>query len=287
VDLRVIRSTIVAAVGSDDVLEQTLVLKGGNALDLVHRLGFRGSVDLDFSMEDDLHDITQFSDRLLRALSDQFDLLGYDVFDYTFTPRPSTSGPGEPWGGYLAEFKLISKEMKLKLRGNLEDMRRQAHESGPQHSRKFRIDISKFEFCRGSATAEVRGWECRVYTPAMIAAEKLRAICQQMKEYAQRKHPAPRARDFYDIRAIVTLAGVDLTSQHDLEIVRGMFAAKEVPIELLDNLPAYRDFHRQDWPRVRNAVGGELLDFDTYFEFAIGLSQRVLQACRVMDAPAP
>jgi len=56
------------------MLEELLVLKGGNALELVHRLGSRASVDLDFSLEEDA-DPGSLAERLERALRDRFDAL--------------------------------------------------------------------------------------------------------------------------------------------------------------------------------------------------------------------
>ena len=44
----------VQAMFSDDELLDTLVLKGGNAMALIHRLSTRASIDLDFSMHLDL-----------------------------------------------------------------------------------------------------------------------------------------------------------------------------------------------------------------------------------------
>jgi len=46
-----IKRLIIAALVSDDELVGTLVLKGGNALSLAHKLESRASFDLDFSME--------------------------------------------------------------------------------------------------------------------------------------------------------------------------------------------------------------------------------------------
>jgi predicted nucleotidyltransferase component of viral defense system len=51
--LLLVRKTIIVAIASDDVLMERLVLKGGNALDIVYRLGERASLDVDFSMSDD------------------------------------------------------------------------------------------------------------------------------------------------------------------------------------------------------------------------------------------
>ena len=46
---------------------------------------------------------------------------------------------------------------------------------------------------------ELDDYTIYVYSPTMIAIEKLRAICQQMPEYALQRRPSARARDFYDI----------------------------------------------------------------------------------------
>ena len=51
-DFTQIRRLVVIAMFSDDVLMERLVLKGGNALELVHRLVDRGSLDIDLSMQD-------------------------------------------------------------------------------------------------------------------------------------------------------------------------------------------------------------------------------------------
>lgn len=50
-DLVAIRRIILTAVASDDYLVEQLVLKGGNAQELVHRIGSRASVDLDVSID--------------------------------------------------------------------------------------------------------------------------------------------------------------------------------------------------------------------------------------------
>lgn len=267
-DLREIRRRILTAVASDDLLVEQLVLKGGNALELIHRIGERASLDLDFSMEEDVAGAPELEPRLKRAVEDRLDSMGLVVLDWKFGPRPNTPKEvGARWGGYRAEFKLVTRDLVRAHAGDADALRRQAVELGPEHQRIFQIDISRFEFCRGSALVDVDGYELKVYTPAMIAAEKLRAICQQMPEYAQRRHPAPRPRDFYDIHAIVTVAGVQLAGE--VELIRHMFDAKEVPYGLLGLLARERErgFHRQEWPAVVQAVRGEVKDFDFYFDF--------------------
>lgn len=271
---------------------ERLVLKGGNALQLVHKLGARASMDLDYSMEGDVEDAHALGQELEAALSAHFQAAGYEFLDFRFGPKPSTSGPGSRWGGYHAEFKVLRTDAARRLEEELR--RREARKGtipGPAQLLELRrrgalkqtVDISKFEFCRGKAQADLGdGQRCFVYTPAMIAAEKLRALCQQMEEYPQRKNPASRARDFYDLHACVTYARVDLAQDRDL--LEGMFAAKDVPLGLLRLLKEerHREFHRASWDAVEAAVTGEQLEpFDFYFDFVCQELER-LQATGVI-----
>lgn len=286
IDLTEIRKLIVVSIASDDVLMERLVLKGGNALELVHRIGERASLDLDYSMEDDFEDLDDVRARLFRALRDRFDSVGLVVFDEKLEPRPSMVSPGQGvrWGGYTAEFKLISRERFRALAGNVDAMRRESEVSGSDQRRKFTIDISKFEYCVGKQRTIVDSYDCFVYTPTMIGAEKLRAICQQMPGYPQRRHPAPRARDFYDIHAVVAHAGVDFGAASTKELVRHMFAAKEVPLALLAEIDAHREFHRASWPAVELSVRGTVKPFDHYVDFVRAEAAK-LQALWVVDPP--
>jgi hypothetical protein len=59
--------------GTDDVLVERLVLNGGNALELAHRIGQRASLDLYFSIEGDFDDPNAIGERLHAALIDRFD----------------------------------------------------------------------------------------------------------------------------------------------------------------------------------------------------------------------
>ncbi|RZK44951.1 MAG: hypothetical protein EOO61_01945, partial [Hymenobacter sp.] len=54
-----IKRLVIVALVTDDILMETLVLKGGNALSIAYGVGNRGSVDLDFSMEQDFEDVQQ------------------------------------------------------------------------------------------------------------------------------------------------------------------------------------------------------------------------------------
>jgi hypothetical protein len=131
------------------------------------------------------------------------------------------------------------------------------------------VDLSKYEYTAPKVSTELDHYTIYVYTPEMIYAEKLRAICQQMPEYSPMRHPgSPRARDFYDIHLLTTTAGVDLSK--DIDLLLHVFAAKDVPLNLLARVGDYREFHRPDWPAVVASAGQPLEEFDFYFDFVLG-----------------
>jgi len=87
--LEQIKKFVVIAMFSDSELEDLLVLKGGNALDLVHKLSARASVDVDFSMQSDLPEgLPAFRMRVEAALRGTFRPEGYEVFDVQLAASP-------------------------------------------------------------------------------------------------------------------------------------------------------------------------------------------------------
>ncbi len=50
-------------------------------------------------------------------------------------------------------------------------------------SLQFTIDISKFEFTEGKRPRDIEGAVVFIYSPEMLAIEKLRALCQQLPSY--------------------------------------------------------------------------------------------------------
>lgn len=99
-----------------------------------------------------------------------------------------------------------------------------------------------------------------------------------MPDYG-RTNPTPRARDFYDIYAIVTRRAVDLSLPENLELFRHIFGAKRVPLALLARISESREFHRPDWDAVRDSVQGVVFEFDIYFDFVLDQVSR-LEALR-------
>ncbi len=240
-------------------------------MSLVYALSPRTSLDLDFSIEDDFTDLDDTRKRIFRAIRERFSSAGFVVFDESFEPKPQVLDPNkEPWwGGYVLKFKLIEQAKYAAFGGSLETIRRNAFVVGPEQQRKFSVDMSKYEYCVGKVEREMDSYSIYVYSPEMIVVEKLRAICQQMPEYALRSQPTPRARDFYDIWRVMTETGLNLATPGIFELARHIFAAKKVPLTLLALVSNQREVHRPDWPAVVGAVAQRLDDFDFYFNFVV------------------
>lgn len=272
--LEAIKRAAIVAMFADDELMDVMVLKGGNAMDIVHRVNSRASVDLDFSMKDDL-DREAVHPRLERALKSTFELQGYHVFDIKLSVRPGRMPDALAafWGGYLIEFKLISRARADEIGHDLEQMRREAIRLG--EGSKFTIDISRHEYVEHKEAHELDGYVIYVYSPTMIVCEKLRAICQQMPEYGQIIQRTSlgnqRARDFIDIEALVTMFQIDLSTDHASEIVKQMFTAKRVPLSYLSQIQTTKDFHALGYDEVRAAMkpGVKVEPFDFYFDFVV------------------
>jgi len=276
--LHKIKKLAIIAMFSDDDLMDTLVLKGGNLLDVVYQVASRASVDLDFSMSNEFapHDWASLGDRVHRRLRETFQPNGYEIFDVKLSERPANVTPDMAgfWGGYRIEFKLITSEAFLRLGRDVEKARKQAAEVGSGHRKAFKIDISKFEYCDTKQPWNLDDYRIYVYSPAMLLFEKLRAICQQMPEYAKvvsNPTQSPRARDFFDIHTIIEKLHVDVASLEYQELLTHIFAAKRVPLTLLGRIPAYREFHRQDFRSVEDTVmpDVDLRDFDFYFDYVV------------------
>jgi len=71
-----------------------LVFKGGNALEIAHRIGQRSSLDLDYSMAADVDNASEIGERLFKVLRTRFNSEALILFDDEFAPRPSNREPG-------------------------------------------------------------------------------------------------------------------------------------------------------------------------------------------------
>ncbi|MGB2806880.1 MAG: nucleotidyl transferase AbiEii/AbiGii toxin family protein [Sedimentisphaerales bacterium] len=282
-----IKKLSIIAMFSDDYLMDILVLKGGNAIDIVYGIASRSSLDLDFSIATEFNPIEMSSikSRFEKALNRVFDESGYKIFDIKFGERPEDSGPDVPpfWGGYRLEFKLIDKTKYVELENDVQRLRLSAVDVGPGARKTYRIEISKWEYCDGKNAEELDDYTVYVYTPTMIVFEKLRAICQQMPEYSMflgKSYETARARDFFDIHTVVEHFNINLTTSENLNLLRGIFKAKEVPINLIGNIKEFREHHRQDFIAVENTVKPniKIKDFDYYFDYVVNKCNKLLEA---------
>lgn len=282
--LKRIRRLVIIALFSDDDLMDILVLKGGNAIDIVYELAGRASIDLDFSMatEFEKEEIHRIEAKIEKALRSTFEDEGFEVFDVSFRERPKVISPEAKgfWGGYRIEGKIIEKDKFTRLEQNIDGLRRQAVAVGPGDRRKLKIDISKFEYCDGKQDMELDGYTIYVYSPAMMVIEKLRAICQQMPEYADvipNPSRSARARDFFDIYLLVEKFHIDLSTAENIELLEAIFSAKKAPLSFIRNIKEYRDYHQQDFDAVRNTVSHQvdLQPFDFYFDYTVGICDRL------------
>jgi len=283
------RLTIIALFSEDQLVDR-LVLKGANALNLAHGLTSRASFDLDFSMDGafEADELASVIVRIESRLKQEFKPAGYVVLDVRLEPKPENISPEleDFWGGYNLEFKVIRRQRYDELEGNLAAIRKQAIPMKPGGRACIEVDISRHEYCRGKQAVEIDQFTVYVYTPAMIVCEKIRAICQQTPRYAKlvkRHRSSPRARDFFDIHETVRRFDIDLLATENVQLLRHMFQAKRVPLELLLTIEQQRDFHRQDWDAVRDTVDTKvrLHDFDVYFEFVVGVCRDVAHALRL------
>lgn len=276
--LKQIKRIGVMAMFADDELFDHLVLKGGNAMDLIHRLSSRASVDLDFSMQHNFPEgIDLFRKRVERTLVKTFRQHGYEVFDVKIWEKPENISidMADFWGGCKVEFKLIGGDKFERLSGDISELRKYALKIG--QGQKFLIDISRFEYTLGKKEADLDGYRLYVYSPEMIVCEKIRAICQQMPEYGpiikRSRAGSARARDFLDIYTLINTLRLDISTEENRKLLNEMFKVKKVPLSFLALIKNYREFHKADFPAVVATVkvGMSVKPFDFYFDYVLGL----------------
>jgi predicted nucleotidyltransferase component of viral defense system len=279
-----VKRIAIVAMFSDDRLMEELVLKGGAALDIAYNASTRASLDVDFSMGDEFEVLADFQARIANCLERTFQEHDLVIFDIHVTERPPglTDDVRDFWGGYLVEFKIATRAVFATYENNIEMLRRHAKPVGTNNSTKFTIDISKHEFRGEKLATEIEGFTVFVYSPAMIVAEKIRAICQQSPDYGpivkRGRAGTARARDFLDIYVGCEVLGVDFARPHFHEIVREMFLVKRVPLLMIGEIESQREFHRPDFASVQATVksGFKLKSFDDYFDY-------VVEKCRALE----
>lgn len=287
--LEKVRETTITSLFSDDELMDILVLKGGNALELAYNLNSRASIDIDVSMEKDFADfgltVDDVLQKLEKRLGENFEEAGYKAFDVKLFERPKhkkLTVEDLNWGGYKAEFKVIPWDDYERIGDDIDKLRRESMVVS-DNKKVVKIDISKYEFTTPSEETEFKDYVIKVYSPRMIIFEKLRAICQQMKEYSQivKSSQTPRPRDFFDIYVIKESLekDLDLTSEENLDMIREFFKVKNVPLYLLGKIkdPEIKDFHESEYSSLESTVKDtdKLKEFDFYHNYVVELVQEI------------
>jgi hypothetical protein len=161
-----IKRLTLKALMHDDQLMYGLVLKGGNALQLVYEITDRASMDIDFSIEGDFSELDfQRIDGILNVLlNEQFQTEKLIAFDIKFIEKPKANKE-KIWKGYNIEFKVTHE--KDWYDDDLEKTRREAIKIIDQ-STKFSVDISSFEYIANAKKVDLDGTILLVYTQGKL-----------------------------------------------------------------------------------------------------------------------
>jgi predicted nucleotidyltransferase component of viral defense system len=273
-----IKKIAIIALASDDKLVETLVLKGGNAIDLVYKQNntgtSRSSYDLDYSIAGgDFHD--SMSGRIETTLKQTYLENDYTLIDYKFAARPENpkAAVADFWGGYKVVFKVVPTSEYEKHKDS-SGLRYKSVIMNPDNSPTFELEFSKFEFVESKVPVKVDGYTVYVYTPEMIVFEKVRALCQQLPTYAEvvpSFKPRARARDFYDIHLIMEGHKIHPEKPENVELISNIFSAKKVPIPYIQDLPSSKALHAGDWKSVIDTLPRNIPvePFDFYFNYVM------------------
>ncbi|MFO7658401.1 MAG: nucleotidyl transferase AbiEii/AbiGii toxin family protein [Bacteroidales bacterium] len=279
---RIKRIAVIALV-SDDVLMEKLVLKGGNAINIIHNLSSRASIDLDYSMKGDFseEERNDVQNRIKRSLETTFKDNGFQIIDYSFCNRPEKIDERVKhfWGGYGVEFKILETEKFTEFE-SIEDARRNAIAIGSDNSTKYSIDISKYEYVDKKLGYDIDGYTLYAYTPEMIICEKIRALCQQIadyKEIVKSITPKSRARDFFDIYTLMNHFGIDLTTDENIDLLRNILVSKNVPVDYIGKISECKELHEKSFAELKDTLKASetLMPFEFYFDFLIKLTEKV------------
>jgi len=263
----------------EENLMRGLVLKGGSALQ-VYNLINRASIDIDFSTDKDFtqDEIIRLKRQIKFDLNSEFEDLNLCIIDLKFEEKPK-QGKIKEWKGYRVEFKIVEKKRFDELQDKMNLLRNKAIVINKNtNSTKFIVDISPFEYIEKSTMIDIDGAVLRIYTLEMIVLEKVRALCQSLKEYLNiipTARDKKRAKDFYDIYRILMVKKIDFTSNDNKQLLEDIFNAKRVPTKFLSKLKNSGDQHKPSWDEVLGTLPPEEMKtaeengFDYYFSYTI------------------
>lgn len=278
-EIKEIKKLAIRALCSDDYLMEKLVLKGGTCIEAAYQISSRASKDIDFSIESAFNDQTleEIRERIELQFIKVFESTVYYPFDINIIELPANAEEDNIMSGYVINFKLIEREKFIKYSS---DSKKLSREALPIANNKatFAIEISKHEFCKHKELKEIDGCKVYVYTPRLIIFEKLRAICQKMKEYPAlrglERNDEPRSRDFYDIESInENLAHIDFKNAENRQILKLVFDAKKVPLEFLGRIKDKYQIHKDDFQNITatEAQKSVMQSYQFYFDYVLNI----------------
>lgn len=275
-EIEKIKLIVLRAIALDDVLSETLILKGGNAISLVYGLSDRPSYDLDFSIEDDFDDFEEVKSLLLHTLDTELSSEGYKMIDFDFDFKPHKGEVQPFWGGYNISFKVIDLKSFNEIGQDIEVARR-AHVfrlNEKNNSSKFEIEISRSEYFEGCTKQHEIEEEAKilVYLPELLVAEKVRALCQSLPYYKteilgnEKSITKARSRDLYDIDVILSSFAIDINSPEFVSTLKKVFDIKKVPYEYAKRIDDIKDILKADFESVKKTItDSDVKDFDYYY----------------------
>lgn len=271
--IRQIKGIVIRAMITDDDIMDAIALKGGSAIEEFYNINnkARASIDIDFSLTEDFPLFEAVKEKVHQHLEHEFAKSPYRMLDFDFYPNPKII-KDKMRSGYKIEFKVVSEAVFNRMPADLKKLRK--YSITIDTGKTFKVEISSYEYCEGAEYKTFDDYDIKVYTPQMIACEKLRAICQQTREYKllinSQRPPSARARDFYDIHYLLTHFDIDFSSDNIRQMLIAMFDQKQVPLQLIFHIKDYYDQHVLDEASLISTVSGaHYKGFRFYFDFVV------------------
>ncbi|MDQ3780192.1 MAG: nucleotidyl transferase AbiEii/AbiGii toxin family protein [Chloroflexota bacterium] len=228
---------VICGVANSASLRQSLVFKGGNALDFVWQPN-RSTVDLDFSFDPTIGSAGLDSERLTTALTRGLAAVAPNLGLVLAVHRVRQNPPG-------ADKTFITYEARIGYAMQDESRLRQRMAHGEPSPHVIRLDVSVNDpICEAKSIAIDETNTLRIATIEDIVAEKLRALLQQPIRNRERR------QDLLDI-AIILQGDRPLDRERVSAFLLEKAAARNVPV----SRAAFRD------PEVKRRAGagyGEL-----------------------------
>ncbi|GMT42357.1 MAG: hypothetical protein IEMM0002_0768 [bacterium] len=257
------------ALFNNSLISNTLILKGGTALNVSENIKKRLSTDIDFSVSGQIVSPEVFFKELKKSLFDHFIKQDWEIFDFEKIKKPKNKHESKPptWGGWLVHFKIIGVNHNF---SDIAKKRRNALIPQGHISSKIKLEISEHEFCELIKEIRIDGVLIKVYHPVLLVLEKLRAICQQHPSCPH--HSAKnRARDYYDIYELLKKHRSASFFKSLRDYIEPVFKAKDVDLEIILKIfgDDFVEFQRNGFEAVIKSLSespGKIEDFSFYNE---------------------